>query len=285
MTLEGVLQRVRELHELTGASVDASAAASPDAGSTVAAQQFAALLGRAQNQMTAAGTALPTSSPASGLPLLLTSQYGAAPPAGFPAPGAAGFGASYGYGGAAIPAGMYAPNGGYPAGATSPAGIGQLAPWLNPSGDVGARMVQMAQGELGVRESPDGSNNSTQIREYRSATAGAVNTPGPWCAYFVSWLAQQSGAPVGADGKGTGYVPTLLDWGKQTGRFTASGSGAPQPGDIVIFSRGGVPGHTGIVERADGGTVHTIEGNTSNMVARREYGAGDSQIIGYIRPG
>jgi hypothetical protein len=103
----------------------------------------------------------------------------------------------------------------------------------------------------------------------------------------VSWLAKNAGAPIGTGGTGTGYVPTLESWGRSAGRFVEPGAGV-QPGDIVIFERNGdgVADHTGIVERIDAnGTVHTIEGNTSDMVARRTYSAGSSQIRGYVRPG
>lgn len=166
----------------------------------------------------------------------------------------------------------------------SAAGIGGIGlPGMSSS--VGARMVQLAQGELGVAESPAGSNESPRIRQYRSATAGAENTPGPWCAYFVSWLASNAGAPIGANGAGTGYVPTLTAWGRQTGRFIDAPA-TPQPGDIIIFSRGGIPGHTGIVESVDGnGRVHTIEGNSSDRVTRRDYAGSSNEIIGYVRPG
>lgn len=42
--------------------------------------------------------------------------------------------------------------------------------------------------------------------------------------------------------------------------------------------------HTGLVERVDGSTVHTIEGNTGDQVARRHYSIYDSAILGYGRP-
>ncbi|MCW2927746.1 MAG: hypothetical protein JWM86_1714 [Thermoleophilia bacterium] len=157
------------------------------------------------------------------------------------------------------------------------------------AGPVGERMVQLARQELaaGVRET-SGTNESPRIREYRSATAGAENTPGPWCSYFVSWLAKSAGAPVGAGGNGTGYVPTLEAWGKQEGRYTPNGQGVPKPGDIVIINWGGsgVADHTGIVERVDAdGTVHTIEGNSSDAVKARTYGPGSRDIQGFVRVG
>lgn len=162
------------------------------------------------------------------------------------------------------------------------------APGFPPTGGaVGQRMVALATAELGVSET-GGSNESPRIREYRSATAGAEGTPGPWCAYFVSWLAKGAGAPIGAGGNGTGYVPTLEAWGKQEGRYFQSGQGTPQPGDIVIINwgRSGVADHTGIVERVDvDGTVHTIEGNSSNAVRRQEYAATSPNLQGFIRVG
>lgn len=154
-------------------------------------------------------------------------------------------------------------------------------------GAVGQRMVQLAQQELGVSET-GGNNESPRIREYRTSTAGAENTPGPWCAYFVSWLAKGAGAPIGANGNGTGYVPTLEAWGRQTNRFVEFDQGRPQPGDIVIFdwSGDGTPDHTGIVESVGpDGAINTIEGNASDKVMRRTYAASTNDIRGYVRPG
>jgi uncharacterized protein (TIGR02594 family) len=148
----------------------------------------------------------------------------------------------------------------------------------------GARMVALAQREIGVGET-SGNNESPRIREYRSATAGAENTPGPWCSYFVSYLAKEAGAPIGPNGNGTGYVPTLQAWGKQEGRYHEYGQTQPNPGDIVIFDwdGGGLADHTGIVERVDpDGTIHTIEGNSSDAVKRRSYDSSTNDIAGFV---
>lgn len=148
----------------------------------------------------------------------------------------------------------------------------------------GARMVALAEKEVGVTEN-NGSNDSPRIREYRTATTGAENSPGPWCAYFVSYIAKEAGAPVGANGNGTGYVPTLEAWGKQQGRFSTFGQSQPKPGDIAIFNwnGGGTPDHTGIVEKVDpDGTIHTIEGNSSDAVSRRTYPTSTNDISGFV---
>lgn len=60
--------------------------------------------------------------------------------------------------------------------------------------------------------------------------------------------------------------------------------GSPQAGDQVFFYANGEINHTGIVEYVSGGVVRTIEGNTSDMVARRSYAVGAANIAGYGRP-
>ncbi len=253
MGYESALQRVGELRALTGeipVGTAAGAAAAPDGA-------FQAQLAQQQAMLTmSGGSSDPTASAASspfaeyGVPVLsVADQYKML---GIPVP----------------MAGM---------------------PGFPPAGGsaVGQRMVQLAQQEIGVSET-GGNNESSRIKEYRTATAGAENTPGPWCAYFVSWLAKSAGAPIGAGGNGTGYVPTLEAWGKQENRFTAHGQGQPSPGDIVIFDWGGAgtADHTGIVESVDAdGTVHTIEGNASDTVMRRDYAASTNDIKGYVRVG
>ncbi len=57
------------------------------------------------------------------------------------------------------------------------------------SGGGGAAMPLIAGAELGQAEQPPGSNDSSRIATYRTATAGSG--VGPWCAYFVSWVARQ----------------------------------------------------------------------------------------------
>jgi hypothetical protein len=142
---------------------------------------------------------------------------------------------------------------------------------------VGARIVAAASGEVGQAEQPPGSNNSPRIAQYRAATAGNPG-PGPWCAYFVSWAARQAGAPVGDQGQGFGSVDALYAWAQRAGRAYTSNSGhTPQPGDLIVFHE-----HIGIVESVDAnGQIHTIEGNSSDQVARRVHPPSDA--VGFVR--
>lgn len=145
----------------------------------------------------------------------------------------------------------------------------------------GQRALQVAEGEIGQTEQPPGSNDSPRIAEYRTATAGSGI--GPWCAYFVSWAAKQAGTPLGEAGQGFGSVSALTSWAQRTGRFTPEAAGVtPQPGDLIVW--GGE--HVGMVESVDAdGKIHTVEGNSSNMVTRRTHDASGDGATGFIRLG
>lgn len=81
---------------------------------------------------------------------------------------------------------------------------------------------------------------------------------------------------------GVSRVDTLLIDYRNRGQFHTSD---PKPGDQIFFGNSiSSSSHTGIVEKADGARVYTIEGNTSDRVARRSYALNDSKIIGYGRP-
>jgi hypothetical protein len=148
-------------------------------------------------------------------------------------------------------------------------------------GTAGQRTLVAAQAEVGVAEQPPGSNDAPRIAQYRQATAGSGI--GPWCAYFVSWAAQQAGTPLGEAGQGFGSVGAVSAWAQRTGRWNPAGSGMPpQPGDLITW--GGE--HIGIVESVDpDGTLHTIEGNSSNAVTRRTHGADGDGATGFVRLG
>jgi hypothetical protein len=145
----------------------------------------------------------------------------------------------------------------------------------------GQRALQLAQAEVGQAEQPPGSNDSPRIAEYRTATAGSG--VGPWCAYFVSWAANHAGVPLGEAGQGFGAVGAVASWAQRTGRWTPAASGQPpQAGDLIVW--GGR--HIGIVESVDpDGAIHTIEGNSSNMVTRRTHDATGDGATGYVRLG
>jgi hypothetical protein len=140
--------------------------------------------------------------------------------------------------------------------------------------------VAAARTQVGQAEMPPGSNDSPRIAEYRSAVAGSV--VGPWCADFASWSAAQAGIPLGENGEGFQSVGALWEWAEGSGRAIPASAGSPQPGDLIVWGSD----HVGIVEAVDpDGTIHTIEGNSSDEVAQRTYGPGESGATGYVRLG
>lgn len=106
-----------------------------------------------------------------------------------------------------------------------------------------------------------------------------------WCDMFVDWCflqlcgtkekAEEMICQTGLYGAGCKFSARYY---KAQGRFFTTD---PQPGDQIFFNN---YAHTGIVEKIVGTVVHTVEGNTSNMVARRTYTLGSSKIDGYGRP-
>jgi hypothetical protein len=128
----------------------------------------------------------------------------------------------------------------------------------------GARIVAIAESQIGQTEQPPGSNESPAIAQYRTATAGAE--PGaPWCAYFASWAASQAGAPIGEGGQGAGSASDVWSWAQSTGRAITNAPGVvPQPGDLIVFG----DEHVGIVKDVlPNGDIQTIEGNYENKVS------------------
>jgi len=63
----------------------------------------------------------------------------------------------------------------------------------------------------------------------------------------------------------------------------------PRPGDLALFTHGGVAGHVGLVESVDGRTIVTMEGNTSpNGTTNNGYGVFRRRrplpVRGFARP-
>lgn len=132
-------------------------------------------------------------------------------------------------------------------------------------------IVDIAISQLGYKE---GAGNNTKYGKYTGANMA------PWCHSFVSWCAYKAGESRAVPK--TASTDTGMAWFKKKGRFKKKGSYKPKRGDIVYFKTG--RSHVGIVEKTKGNTLHTVEGNTSNKVARRTYSLSNSTITGYGVP-
>ena len=172
-----------------------------------------------------------------------------------------------------------------------------------PACDV-SRVLAVAVGEIGYKEK----KSNSQLDD-KTANAGSANYTKyardfdqkyprwyngkkngyAWCDMFVDWCFLTAYGyenalrllcqPEKSAGAGCTYS---LRYYKNKGRFHTSG---PKPGDQIFFGTSlDNATHTGIVEKVTASKVNTIEGNTSDQVARRSYALSNSRILGYGRP-
>jgi len=124
--------------------------------------------------------------------------------------------------------------------------------------------VKLAAGELGVKESPAGSNSGVRVRAYQAMT-GAYNSP--WCASFASWAYVTAARKLGQRRPLLAPVPAYVPSWTQMIRSGSRGwhrveAAAAMPGDLVTLWGSA---HIEIVSGVDvhAHVLHTIGGNTS----------------------
>lgn len=158
-------------------------------------------------------------------------------------------------------------------------GIITLTVYGVPNVDYAARLVRVATEEIGYREGP---NNDTKYGAWYNLNYEA------WCAMFVSWCCNQAGISTDIVPKYCGCTAGM-NWFIDRGQFEYRESGyIPKAGDIVFYRDRDVTSwtstHTGIVYAATSTNVYTIEGNTSDMCAKRSYSINSTYILGYGVP-
>jgi lysozyme family protein len=142
------------------------------------------------------------------------------------------------------------------------------------------KAIEIAQSQVGVLEDPPGSNRGKEVDEYQRRVG--IPPGNPWCAAFVYWCFDQAARalkinnPVIKTGGvldhwnqayDNGIRRVTLDQAKEDPSLVV-------PGLIFIIDTGspGGAGHTGLVERVDGGMLVTIEGNTNDVGSREGIG-------------
>jgi hypothetical protein len=153
------------------------------------------------------------------------------------------------------------------------------------------KLLDVARKYIGTAEQPLGSNNVIfNTKYYGKAVSGSQYS---WCANFVGYCCWEAGilglTPFYKDGndfrynaQNSAYCPNWVTAAKSRKQWVTGGYA---PGDFVLFGRLTAT-HIGIVERvsADGKTLTTIEGNTSDKVARKTYTL-PAAVLGAFRPG
>jgi len=153
--------------------------------------------------------------------------------------------------------------------------------------------LEAARYFIGLRES-DGNNSFTDPRGRDLWSLFGWDASGtPWCAIFVSACAQKAEIANVLVAKSTWARGICEDTRTQFGGTWVDGPNrnggnpvTPHPGDLILFrtGSGAEDYHVGIVEFIDGDTIHTIEGNTSNECARREYLTSHQTISAFVTP-
>jgi len=106
----------------------------------------------------------------------------------------------------------------------------------------------------------------------------------PWCAAWAMNMLKDHGVLDTSSCSNVNYCPTIVNWAKKENIWAGRGSYTPQAGDAILFDwqGDGTSDHIGIVEKVANGKVYTIEGNSSDSVARRSYSLSSSKVMGYI---
>lgn len=106
------------------------------------------------------------------------------------------------------------------------------------------------------------------------------NADTPWCACFLSWALDRCGEYLNEVPK-FAHVDKFMNSFPKTSWKTRN----PDPGDVIFFdwieNDTGYPQHVGVVLKVTDTLVCTIEGNTDNQVAVRQYALDDPRILGY----
>ena len=140
------------------------------------------------------------------------------------------------------------------------------------------KLIDIARREVGVVESPPGSNTGKRVLDYQRATS-LEGTGWAWCAAFVCWCVREwlKDAEVLY---ALNFTPEQAEkWRPKTAaafgfhawadehriiRFGDSMKNVLHTGDIMTFDMS----HVGIVVDDSGDFVTTIEGNTSDAGSR-----------------
>lgn len=121
------------------------------------------------------------------------------------------------------------------------------------------KLVAVAAGEVGVKESPAGSNRVKYNTWFYGREVSGSSYP--WCCAFVCWCFHEAGMDELI--RKTGGCTTMMNYFKGKGRLVPTRQA--QPGDLVFyqFDKDSYADHIGIVEKVNKTGVTAIEGNTS----------------------
>ena len=103
-----------------------------------------------------------------------------------------------------------------------------------------------------------------------------------WCACFASWCGDQAGLIESGKMPKFSLCDDGIAWFQSKEKWKSRGY-SPAPGTLIFFdwNGDGTSDHVGIVEKTEGSTVYTVEGNSSDAVNKRSYDINNGTIMGY----
>lgn len=123
------------------------------------------------------------------------------------------------------------------------------------------QLVEAAKAEVGVKETPAGSNNVKYNTAYYGREVNGRQFS--WCLVFIWWLFRSLGAPeMFYGGRKTASCTTFYRWSEKRGMVVHDNY---RPGDIVFYDwdHSGDCDHVGILAECKGMNCRVVEGNTA----------------------
>jgi CHAP domain len=145
---------------------------------------------------------------------------------------------------------------------------------------IGQQLLHVAKSQLGYAEKASGYTKYGDWYGKHVDKDSAFKTA-PWCDMFLAWAADKAGVEDSAGEFAS--TPAHANWFKKQDAWGHK----PEPGAIAFYSFSGGNSigdieHVGIVEKVDGHTLHTIEANHFDHLARATRDV--SQVVGYGYP-
>lgn len=135
--------------------------------------------------------------------------------------------------------------------------------------------MEVALGEVGIRERPGSRHNPRIIEYFRSVTRSVRDDETAWCSAFANWVMQQ----IGIEGSGRLNARSWLTWGQTVP------ADSPTYGAVAVLWRGsqrGWQGHVAFFCGMETGKLILLGGNQSNAVCLKEYPA--NRLLGFRWP-
>jgi hypothetical protein len=154
-------------------------------------------------------------------------------------------------------------------------GIEQVPVTTTSAKDLLTEVIKVARSQIGVMEKPPGSNKGPEVNEYLRCVDCP---PGSfWCAGFVYWCFNEAAKNLNKKNPLFKTGGCLAHWNNSKGKKIESKKAIEnpslvKPGQVFILDHGSGKGHTGIIEKVEGGIIHTIEGNSNTAGNRNGIG-------------